>query len=541
MERRDAALLRWFNDLAVQGIFTTDRDLKILSWNRWLELHTGRAAGVLVGRPLLQAWPELVERGFDQYYHEALNGQVRVVSQALHGYLLPMRGRRGNQSMPTMPQTARVAPLTEGREVIGTITIVEDVTERTVREAELRSRIDALDDARERAQAALRAKDEFLATLSHELRTPLNAVLGWARILRTQRLGEKEMARAIETIERNAGAQVRLIDDLLDMSRILSGKLRLDLRPIDLAGVVSTTVDVVVPSASLKGIALRLRLAEGLPPFVGDPERLQQVIWNLLSNAIKFTAAGGTVDVVLESTDHGVELRVHDSGQGIPPDFLPHVFERFRQGDASASRRHGGLGLGLALVRELVELHGGTVVAESAGVGQGATFSVRLPRHLLVPDPGSAPDDPLAQGAALPLKGQPVLVVDDEPDSREMLRTLLTLPGATVSVADSVQDALDTLVRCESHQRPGVIVTDLAMPAHDGYALLARLRATPSLAAIPVIALTAYASPEDRRRALDEGFAAYLTKPVDVEALITTITAVLARGAPNGGSPPPPR
>jgi PAS domain S-box-containing protein len=534
-DRADAAVLRWFNDLAVHGMFTTDTELRIRTWNRWLELHTGRPAGEVIGRPLLEAWPELERRGFGEYYADVLRGQVRVVSQALHGYLLPMRARGGQRALPMMPQTARIAPLTEEGAVIGTITIVEDVTGRTLREAELRSQIEALDEASARAEAALRAKDEFLATLSHELRTPLSAVLGWARILRSHGLGELETARALETIERNAASQVRLIDDLLDMSRILSGKLRLDLKPVDLAVLVTSAVDVVVPTASVKGIELRLRLAEGLPRLIGDPDRLQQVVWNLLSNAVKFTPSGGTIDVSLDRTEEGVQIEVRDSGQGIAADFLPQVFERFQQADASASRRHGGLGLGLALVRQIVELHGGTAHAASAGPGQGATFVVRIPHHVSFIAPAPARDDALAAGAPLQLKGQVVLIVDDEPDAREMLRILLASQGATVRVARSVAEALGELAGTASHTHPAIIVADLAMPDEDGYAFVARLRETPSIAAIPVIALTAYASVEDRARALADGFAAYLTKPVDVDALVTTIVAILARNRLRAG------
>jgi CheY-like chemotaxis protein len=355
---------------------------------------------------------------------------------------------------------------------------------------------------------------------------------GWAHILRSGAVGEAETARGLAAIERNAASQARLIDDLFDMSRVLRGKLRLDVKPVDLAALVASAVDVVTPSALTKGIELRLRLVDGLPCFIGDPERLQQVVWNLLSNAVKFTPTGGTVDISLDRTaDGGPEIRIRDSGEGIAADFLPHVFERFRQGDPSSSRRHGGMGLGLALVHQLVELHGGTTLAESPGPGQGATFTVGLPYQsgLMSNNSWSTANDELASA---PLKGQFVLVVDDEPDARDMLKTLLIRQGATVSALGSMHEALDALGRCTEDRRPVIIVTDLAMPDDDGHALLSRLLSTPTIAGIPVIALTAYASADDRQRALIEGFAAYLTKPVDIEALTTTIVAILSRRGP---------
>jgi PAS domain S-box-containing protein len=525
--RLDAAVLRWFNDLAGHGLFTTDTELRIQSWNRWLELQTGRSAREMLGQNLLDVWPELKQRGFAQYYVEALDGQVRVIAQALHGHLLSMRARRGNSAVPHMPQTARIAPLTEDGQVVGTITVIEDVSERTVREAELRNQIEALDDARRKAEAALRAKDEFLATLSHELRTPLNAVLGWTRILRSQGLGYHDAPRALQIIERNTNAQVRLIDDLLDMSRILSGKLRLDIRPVDISTVVAASVDVIAPSAAVKGVELRMRLEPNVPKGAGDADRLQQIVWNLLSNAVKFTPPGGTIDVRLQRDGDDAVISVRDSGEGIAPEFLPHVFERFRQADASTSRRHGGLGLGLALVRQLVELHGGTTAAASDGLGKGSTFSVRLPLLAMVGEVARAAaadatdDDPVR-----PLQNYTILAVDDDPDSLEMMDLLLSGLGASVMVARSCDDAL-TIMTDPQRPRPHVIVSDVAMPGEDGYTLMQRLRTHPETSVIPAVALTAYASADDRERAYAAGFRAYLKKPVDMDALLATIIALV--------------
>ena len=528
----DDAVLRWLNDVSAYGIVTTDAELRIQRWNRWLELHTGHAATEMIGRHLMDALPELDKRGFAPYYTEALRGQVRVISQALHGHLLTMRSRLGNRAMPEMPQTARIEPLTEDGRVVGTMTIIEDVSERTLREADLRSRIDELDEARRQAEAAVLAKDQFLATLSHELRTPLTAVIGWTRILRTSRGDATHTARALEIIERNAASQVRLIDDLLDMSRILAGKLRIDVKPVDLAAVVSAAVDVSAPAASTKGVELRVRTVPRLP-FVGDAERLQQIVWNLVSNAVKFTPEGGTVDVDLEVKDGTAVIQVRDTGEGIAPEFIPYVFQRFRQADPSSARRHGGLGIGLALVRELVELHGGSVRAESEGPGKGATVSVHLPLTARADGAGLAGTRRLADVERL--ADVSVLIVDDEPDTREMLRTLLATQGADVMVAGSCDDAFTALTYRTADSAPRIILSDLAMPGEDGYSLIDRLQRHPTLGGTAAIALTAYATAEERERALAAGFAAYLTKPVDLDALTATILSVAKRAERQGG------
>ena len=530
----DQAVLRWFNDIAAHGIFTTDAALRIQGWNRWLELHTGRSAAEMIGQPLMGALPELETRGFAPYYAEALRGQVRVISQALHGHLLSMRGRLGNRTLSEMPQTGRIAPLTEDGRVVGTITIIEDVSERALREADLRSRIDDLDEAKRRADAAVLAKDHFLATLSHELRTPLNAVMGWTRILRKSGTDGPDAVRALDIIERNALSQVRLIDDLLDMSRILAGKLRIDVKPVDLVAVVNAAVDVSLPAASAKGIELRLKAVPRVP-FVGDAERLQQVVWNLLSNAVKFTPEGGRVEVELTVEDDGAAavIAVRDTGQGIDAAFLPLIFQRFRQADASTSRRHGGLGIGLALVRQLVELHGGTVRAESPGLGGGTTASVRFPLMGPRRDAQAVASAEAAVEAVGLLADVEILVVDDEPDTREMLRTLLSAEGAAVHVAGSCDDALDALA-FPSTGRTQVILSDVAMPGEDGYALMARLRADARFREITAIALTAYALPEEHERALAAGFAGYLTKPIGLDALTATIRSLVDRAGRRG-------
>ena len=367
----EQALARWYADLNHQGIVATDDQLRVTTWNRWMEVHSG------VPR----------ERGLDEYYERARAGEVSIISHGLHRYVLPLKPTNSDVRLPYMPQSARIGPLWDDSRVIGTVTLVDDVSDRLASETELRRQIEAQKVAREAAERALRAKDDFLSTLSHELRQPLNAVLGWTRMLRDRTNADPALqTRALEIIDRNATVQARMIDDLLDMARIVTGKLRLDLQRLDLAPVASAAVDVVTPTARAKGITITTRIRDDVPPVLGDPARLQQVVWNLLSNAVKFTDAGGTIELRLEARSAGVELQVADTGRGIRPEFLPFLFHRFSQGDASSTRREGGLGLGLALVRELVELHGGTVDAASDGEGTGATFTVHLPA-MITPDP----------------------------------------------------------------------------------------------------------------------------------------------------------
>ena len=382
--------------------------------------------------------------------------------------------------------------------------------------------------AKEQAEAANRLKDEFLAVVSHELRTPLNAILGWATLLRRAPQSPEDLGHGLETIERNARLQAQLIDDLLDISRVVSGRLRLELRSVDLRGVVDAAAATVRGAAEAKGITLDL--AGAAPPVLGDPTRLQQVTWNLLSNAIKFTPPGGRVRVEVRRSPAGAaELVVADNGQGIDPAFLPHVFDRFRQADASITRHHGGLGVGLALVKNLVELHGGTVSAHSGGRGTGATLTVTLP---LADAASPAPDAAAGTGpdyGRSDLTGVRVLVVDDEPDARDVLVRLLTQAGAVLAAAASAADA----VRLVGSFRPQVLVCDVGMPDVDGYQFVRRLRDAERAGGrppLPAIALTGFAAADDRDRSLAAGFQAHLPKPVDAAALVRA-TAALATPA----------
>ena len=530
----DRAVLGWLDTLAAQGVMVTDAELVVRGWNGWLQAFSGRPAEEVVGRPLFEVWPDLVARGLDHHYRDALGGQVRVVAQALHGFLFDMPGRSGGEA--AMPQSARIAPLTAEGRVVGTITVVDDVTDRTLREAELREQIEALKVARHAAEDALRTKDEFLATLSHELRTPLNSVLGWTRILRYRYDDTASLRRGLEVIERNGAAQLRLIEDMLDMSRMMSGKLRVEMRETDVVVAALTAIDALTPTAAAKGVTLRTQITPGLPPVNGDPDRLAQVAWNLLANAVKFTPAGGVVDISVQAAPGAVVLRVADTGQGISPGFLPHIFEPFRQGDGSTTRRHGGLGLGLALVHRLVDLHGGRVTAQSEGLGKGAVFTVHLPAllPLALPDRTQPAVDRAANEGLL--KGVRVLVVDDEPEARELLGMQLESLGASVTVAASGRDALGVVRAAAPAGGVDALVADIGMPDLDGYALIRALRALTARdgGAVPAIAVTAYARPEDRARALGAGYQRHFVKPVDIGVLATALSDLI--GAARGGA-----
>lgn len=374
------------------------------------------------------------------------------------------------------------------------------------------------------AQEANRVKDEFLGVVSHELRTPLNAILGWARMLRTGAVREGAQPRALEAIERNASHQARLIDDLLDASRITAGKLRLDATIVELGQVVESAVQSVLPGATAKGIRMQTNCETSSLPVFADASRLQQIVWNLLSNAIKFTPKEGAIDVVVRRERDEALIRVSDNGRGIRAELLPHVFDRFRQGDGTLTRNSGGLGLGLSIVRHLVEAHGGTVHAQSAGPDMGAVFSVRLPlsKPRTITPPKPIPTTP--KHDTRKLIGLGILVVDDEPDAREILEEVLTLGGATVKTAADAAEALRIL----SDFTPDVIISDLAMPGEDGLSLIRKIRARAPdrVASVPAIALTAYTRTEDRVQALNAGFQLHVPKPVDPTELVATIASL---------------
>jgi len=462
--------------------------------------------------------------------------------------------RRGSWSgyFPLLTSEARLAHLEWNISIHSLpgvrLAVVSDVGERMAIEGERERLLANERAARADAELANRLKDDFLATLSHELRTPLNAIMGWSQILRREHGDNADLHEGLETIERNAHLQAQLIEDLLDVSRIISGKLRLDVQRLDLAQVAEAARASVAPAAEARGVTLDPVDAADGTVISGDPARLQQIIWNLLSNSIKFTPRGGRVHVGLSRVASQVQVVVSDTGVGIAPQFVPHVFERFRQADASTRRSHGGLGLGLAIVKQLVELHGGTVSATSEGLGKGASFTVRLPvaavQPAIPPDddlndaarnapdlPVSAPRDP--RPPAQSLAGIRVLAVDDEADSRTLLRRVLKDFGADVAVASTAAEALELL-----KARPfDVLLSDIGMPDVDGFDLIREVRRLPpaSGASIPAIALTAFARPEDRERVLRAGYQAHVGKPVDADELASTIRGAAA------ANPKPPR
>ena len=402
---------------------------------------------------------------------------------------------------------------------------IRDITDRKRAEKERTVLLAAAQSARAEADSANDVKDEFLATLSHELRTPLTSILGWSHLLTGGKLDKQQTARAIETIARNARAQGRLIDELLDISRIMTGKLCLDLRAVNLASLIQAVVDDERPAADARSINLKAALNSEIGPILGDPDRLRQIVWNLITNAIKFTPTGGDVQVRLERNDSHVLITVNDSGQGIATELLPHVFERFRQADSSNTRSNGGLGLGLSIVRQLVELHRGTVTAESSGEDTGTTFRVMLPLPSLHEVPNAAEKTDPKSGRNSPITGQHslsglrVLVVDDELDTRELVAALLTTCGAEMVSVGSAAEALDQMER----QRFDLLISDIGMPEMNGYDLIATIRQLTEEQGgrTPAVALTAYAGIDDRKRALAAGYEMHIPKPFVAAELIS--------------------
>jgi PAS domain S-box-containing protein len=423
----------------------------------------------------------------------------------------------------------------------GILIILRDVSERRRAEEEKTQLLASERSARSAAERASRMKDEFLATLSHELRTPLTAILGWAHVLTSGRASEAETAQALETIMRNARVQTKLVEDLLDMSSIISGKLRLDTQRLAPVTFVEAAIETIQPAADAKGIQLVKKLDPNAGLLRGDANRLQQVVWNLLTNAVKFTPKGGTVTVVLKRASSHVEITVNDNGPGISADFLPYVFDRFRQADSSIRRRHSGLGLGLAIVKQLVELHGGTVRVQSEGEGKGATFTVNLPvavPHEKIGAPVSrdvsSTNGDGANVHAVDLTGLKVLVVDDEPDACRLIKWVLSECHAEVVTASS---AIEAVPLAES-TRPDILISDLGMPEIDGYELLRRIR---SLGAdrggkVPAIAVSAFARPEDRARSLRAGFSMHVSKPIQPDRLKATVASLAGRSLSEGYS-----
>lgn len=438
----------------------------------------------------------------------------------------------------------KIAPINDLQgKLTGLRWLVRDITGRKQAEEEIKALNTQLERRVAEAEAANRGKDEFLATLSHELRTPLNAILGWTHILSTHLDDHAIAAQAIEVIERNAITQARLINDILEVSRIITGKLSLNLRPVKIAPIIEAAIEAARPGVDAKAIKLDVAVCTDACQIRGDASRLQQVVANLLSNAVKFTPEGGRVSVALNRAGASCELTVSDTGQGISPDFLPFIFDRFRQADSASTRRHGGLGLGLAIVRSIVKLHGGTVQATSPGEGHGANFIINLPlmaeNHLAdsrEQEQEEAEDHPVANEFYHSLEGLRIIVVDDEPDAREMLSVLLTQAGASVITAGSCAETLALIagdVEVWFGARPDVLIADIAMPGGDGYDLIRSLREMEGGRGgrLPAIALTAYASEEDRARVLSADFQMHIAKPVRMSDLTAAIALIAAKTA----------
>ena len=514
-----AALLQWLDLLAMQGVFTTDRDHVIRSWNRWLATNTGYDAGDVIGRSVFDALPDLESRGFREYFDAALRGQTTMLAHGLHRYVIPVAGVDGR----SIRQSGSIGPLTVGDDIVGAVCVIEDVTERLRNERELRAQIAASDRARALAEEAVRARDEFLTTLSHEIRTPLNAVLGWTRILLARPPGAEMLARALEVFDRNALAQVRLIDDLLDTARIISGKLRLDAQPVDLSRAILAAIDVVQPTAAAKKVTIQYESGTEPRTMRGDPDRLQQIVWNLLANAVKFTPPGGRVTVSVAQSASELTLTVADNGEGIAPEFLPLVFERFRQADPSATRRHSGLGIGLSLVRQLVELHGGRI-AVASDIGVGSVFTVTFPAR-----PEFGEDFASVVEASSELAGLRVLVVDDAAEGREMLTIALEQHGARVTAVASASEALALLDGTPRLELPHAIVADVQGAGDAALALGPALgrRTAASGGAIPCVGVTAYDSPQVKRRVLAAGFHAHVVKPLSPATMAAVVRSLV--------------
>jgi PAS domain S-box-containing protein len=519
--------------VADYAIFMLDPNGRVATWNVGAERIKGYTASDIIGQHFSIFYPDDARTsGWPEHELQEASEKGSFVDN----------GWRLRKDGTTFWANVTITALRDDTgQLLGYAKLTRDLTEnKRVEAMELANQqreemLDAERNARMAAQRATRIKDEFLATLSHELRTPLSAILGWTQVLLREDTprGPEEQKRAIEVIDRNARAQIQLIDDLLDLSRIMTGKIRLDLHQVSLGSVVKAAVESALPAAEAKSIRLKSILGSSQDIVSADSARLQQVVWNLLTNAIKFTQKGGQVQVLLQRVNSHLELSVSDTGIGIPASYLPHVFDRFSQKDSSTTRAFGGLGLGLAICKQLVELHGGSITAASQGEGMGATFSVQLPLSIVQLDDQSAPRiHPTAETQAgemlsLPrLEGVHVFVVDDEPDARELLRTVLQDQGAKVTTFGSAHDALVAL----KTTKPTVLVCDVGMPKMDGYQLIRTLRAEESRSGrIPALALTAFARAEDRKRSLVAGYQAHLAKPFDVGELILVIADLVGR------------
>ena len=521
--RETASHVRAVLDTALDAVISMDATGRVTFWNPRAEQIFGWSRDEAVGRPVADL---IIPPGMRAAHEAGLARYLRTGDGKLLNRRIEMSAMRKDGS--AVPVELALVAVKEG-DYHTFSAFLRDITERKRAEAERDRLLVVAEKARTDAEAASRAKDEFLATLSHELRTPLTSIVGWVYLLRSGRLDAAGVARGLETIDRNAMLQAQLVSDILDMSRIISARFRLNVRPVELAPVVAAAIDSLVPAAAAKGIRLQPILDPSVGVVLGDVDRLQQVVFNLLSNAIKFTPQGGRVQVRLARADGHVEIMVEDTGPGIRPEVLPHVFELFRQGDSSNTRAHGGLGLGLAVVRQLVELHGGTVNATSAGERSGgAVFTIRLP--MAREEAGSGPPvaaTPTSPRAGPRIDGLRVLVADRGNDVREVVAGILGQAGAEVLTASSARETLDTVTR----ERPDVLVLDLDLGDESGSALMTRIRALPADAGgrTPAAALSAMARTEDRVQSLLAGFQIHLSKPIHPTELVAVVASLGGR------------
>lgn len=510
---------------AEDAIVSKTLEGRITSWNQGAERLFGYTAKEAIGQLVTM----LIPAG---HYDEEPEILARIKAGHRVEHYETVRIRKGGQLINV---SLTVSPIrdSEGK-VIGASKIARDITKLKQIEKEREQLLRREKAARQHAEEANRLKEEFLATISHELRTPLTSILGWAHMLRLGKLDADGIAKALETIEKNARAQTQLIDDLLDVSRVIAGKFQLDVSPVDPSSFIEAAIETARPAAEAKGVRIQKILDPAVGSVPGDSIRLQQVVWNLISNAVKFTPMQGLVQISLQRFNSHVEIKVSDTGVGISPEFLPLVFDRFSQADQRKTRRLGGLGLGLAIVRHLVELHGGTVRAQSPGEGQGSTFTVTLPIMPVYQVNDAGAPEHLAPGEASKsyesidrLDGLKVLVVDDELDTRELLKEVLSQCGAEVLVAESVVEALKIV----SASPPDLLISDIGMPDEDGYELIRRVRELPVARGgkVPAIALTAYARLEDRMEALRAGYQMHVPKPVELAELAAVASSLTRR------------
>ena len=507
-------------------------DYAVLFWNGCLEEWTKISRQDILGQSIAKFFPHFDQPTYIRRFQQIFQGGAPTIfSSQFHKHLIPAPLPQGGNRIQ---HTTITATLAAEKDAFYALLSIQDVTELTAQVQSYRKMRDqAIAEseqrriAQERAETASRVKDEFLAVVSHELRTPLNPILGWAKLLRCGKVAAESVNTALMTIERNAQLQAQLIDDLLDISRILRGSLHLDWQPINLSFIVHAALETVHLAAEAKSLTIQVHIEEPIAAIKGDPTRLQQIVWNILSNSVKFTPANGRIEIYLDTTERDVQIRVSDTGRGISADFLPFVFDAFRQADSTITRAIGGLGLGLAITRHLVELHGGTIAVVSLGENQGSTFTLKLPifkeaycEAIIAPVPNEAID-------TLTLKGIHVLVVDDDPDTRTLLAYLLKEYGAEVTLAASATDAIASL----KHVYPDILLCDLGMPEIDGYRLIYQIRSLPEFEYLPAIALTAYAAETTQKRVLAAGFQKHLAKPADPTQLVAAIAHQVSEGS----------